>query len=195
MRKKYLLLSFLIMLSAWMAAACGADTSQALPPATNVPSTENVNTEPETIATPQAAKNSPPTPSPKKQEIDPNSSQKEDAHDTNTDNPFAPSFEEKSWPHGQVYLDASEVTLTKGGEVMLRLIGSLPTPCHKLRALIAEPDAENKIIVNIYSVSDPSGMCVQVLAPFDEDVPLGAFEAGEYTVWVNGEQVGVFQSP
>ncbi|MEA2008591.1 MAG: hypothetical protein U9O54_05685 [Chloroflexota bacterium] len=186
MRKKYLLFVLMIALGAWMTSACGADTLQASP-------TESVNAEPETIATPRAKEAPTPTAISKKQEVD--SDQEKERNDMNADNPFAPVFEERRWPHGQVYLDASEVTLTKGGQVILRLMGNLPTPCHKLRVLIAEPDAENKIIVEAYSVMNPDGMCVQVLAPFDEDVPLGAFEAGDYAVWVNGEQVGTFQAP
>lgn len=33
--------------------------------------------------------------------------------------------------------------------------GGLPTPCNQLRAAVSPPDADNKIMVDVYSVSDP----------------------------------------
>ena len=37
-------------------------------------------------------------------------------------------------------------------------------------------------------------ICMQVIEPFDVNIPLGSFPAGKYTLWVNGEIVAEFQS-
>ncbi|MGB6422595.1 MAG: hypothetical protein WBF05_12225, partial [Anaerolineales bacterium] len=68
--------------------------------------------------------------------------------------------------------------------------GALPTPCHELRVEISDPDEQNRIYVEVYSLSKPGEICVQVLESFDENVPLKGFPSGEYSVWVNGEEVG-----
>ena len=93
---------------------------------------------------------------------------------------------------GNAYIEAQEVAVLENDEVQVRLIGSLPTPCHQLRAAIAEPDANDRIEVQIYSVTDPNMMCIQVLSEFDEAIPLGTYPSGTYTVWVNGELAGEF---
>lgn len=79
-------------------------------------------------------------------------------------------------------------------QIALGISGNLPTPCHQLRAAISEPDAENKISVEVYTVVDPNMMCTQVLKPFSETIELGTFPSGHYSVWVNGQLAGEFDS-
>ena len=79
-------------------------------------------------------------------------------------------------------------------QIMLSLSGSLPTPCNQLRVVNHPPNDENQIHVDVYSVIDPTQVCVQVLEPFDANIGLGSFPTGHYTVWVNGEMVGEFDS-
>lgn len=79
-------------------------------------------------------------------------------------------------------------------QIALEISGNLPTPCHQLRAKIAEPDAENKINMDVYTVVDPNMLCTQVLKPFSENIELGTFPSGHYSVWVNGELAGEFDS-
>jgi hypothetical protein len=79
-------------------------------------------------------------------------------------------------------------------QIALGLSGNLPTPCHQLQADIDPPDAENKINIDVYSVADPAKLCTQVLQPFSETLELGTFPSGHYSVWLNGELVGEFDS-
>ena len=79
-------------------------------------------------------------------------------------------------------------------QITLGISGNLPTPCHQLRANINTPDIENKINVEVYTVVDPNMMCTQVLKPFQENIDLGTFPSGHYSVWVNGELAGEFDS-
>lgn len=79
-------------------------------------------------------------------------------------------------------------------QITLGISGNLPTPCHQLRANINPPDTENKIKVEVYTVVDPNMICTQVLKPFQENIELGTFPSGHYSVWVNEELAGEFDS-
>ena len=82
-------------------------------------------------------------------------------------------------------------------QVSLSVSGELPTPCHEFRYVVEEPDAENRIFVEVYSVVDPEMICTQVLEPFAENIslPVQNLPDGTYTVYVNGELVGEFSYP
>jgi hypothetical protein len=79
-------------------------------------------------------------------------------------------------------------------QISISLSGDLPTPCHQLRVQVNEPDENNKIDVDAYSVVDPDMICIQVLEPFQASIDLGTFPSGHYSVWVNGELAGEFDS-
>lgn len=72
--------------------------------------------------------------------------------------------------------------------------GSLPTPCNHLRVAVSAPNAKNRIFIDVYSVIDPNQICIQMLAPLEVNIPLGSFPPGHYSVWVNGEKIGEFDS-
>ena len=93
---------------------------------------------------------------------------------------------------GEVFIDSQEILILESFPLQFRLhvIGSLPTPCHELRAVVNEPDKQNDIQVQIYSLVDPDKVCIQVLEPFDVSLSLGSYASGSYTVFVNGEEVG-----
>lgn len=97
---------------------------------------------------------------------------------------------------GNVYLDSTDLLTMESYplQFMLVLKGNLPTPCHHLRVAVSLPDTQNKIIIDVYSVTDPNAICTQVMEPFEENIPLGSFPTGHYTLWVNGEQVAEFDS-
>jgi hypothetical protein len=74
--------------------------------------------------------------------------------------------------------------------------GSLPTPCHDIRAFVNPPDENKQIMVEVYSVTDPDKVCAQVLQPYEgvvttfSDIP-----AGQYTIIVNGVVAGEIMVP
>jgi hypothetical protein len=111
-------------------------------------------------------------------------------------NLYAPQAGDRALSRGNMYLDSANVLVMESFPVQIsvNLKGSLPTPCNHLRAVIAEPDADKNIKINLYTVTDPNTMCTDVLQPFDVNLMLGSFPAGHYTVWVNGEKVGEFDS-
>lgn len=102
--------------------------------------------------------------------------------------------DEERMTRGVVMLDSTEVQILESDPVQVRLhmIGSMPTPCHHLRANLNMPEGQKRIEIELYSLSDPNEMCVQVIQPFESNLDLGSFLDGEYEVFVNGEKVANF---
>jgi len=191
MKRTGLVIELIIVISSMLMAACGAEALEAAP-----------ETATEAPLAAEEAKGIPalsPTPT-----LTPEPSPTQDAGEEKTgkglgaggrDNPFAPVPADTQWVSGNVYLDMREVGLLKNNKIGLKLAGNLPTPCHQLRVMISEPDDEKQIRIEVYSVANPDEMCIQILAPFEAEIPLGSFDEGEYAIWVNGEQIGEFQVP
>jgi len=112
------------------------------------------------------------------------------------DMPFVPKPDDTRLLRGNVFINESELLIRESfpPQITLSLSGDLPTPCHELRVDVREPDSENKINVEAYSVVDPDQVCIQVLEPFQANIDLGTFPSGHYTVWINGEMVGEFDT-
>ena len=109
---------------------------------------------------------------------------------------YLPQRDDGDLTHGNVYIDRSELLIMESYPVQIALVlqGSLPTPCNQLRVIAKPPDKQNRIQVDVYSVVDPELICVQVLEPFEANSGLGSFPPGHYSVWVNGEMIGEFDS-
>jgi hypothetical protein len=111
--------------------------------------------------------------------------------------PWEPAAGDEALTRGEAFVEGTDILILESfpPQYLLQLSGSLPTPCHQLRVEVSEPDEENRILVEVYSLVDPDEVCIQVLEPFEANVPLGSFESGSYTVLVNGEQVGEIAAP
>jgi hypothetical protein len=98
--------------------------------------------------------------------------------------------------HGNVFLDLTELLTLESYPLQFTLVlkGNLPTPCDQLQVEASPPDLENKILVDVYSITEADKICAQVLEPFEENFPLGSFPAGHYTIWVNGKQIAEFDT-
>ena len=66
--------------------------------------------------------------------------------------------------------------------------GNLPDPCTKISEVLQEKGGDT-FFVTIKTYRSP-GFCIQILAPFEEIIPLEVYglPAGTYTVDVNGVQ-------
>jgi hypothetical protein len=108
--------------------------------------------------------------------------------------PWQPLPSDAGMARGSVFIDDMALNMLESMpvQVELRLIGSLPTPCHHLRVDVSEPNAKNRIDVEVYSLTDPNLMCIQVLHEFDESFTLGTYPVGTYSVYVNGQLAGEF---
>jgi hypothetical protein len=108
----------------------------------------------------------------------------------------APTVFGGSLKKGSVVIDSQAVAYDAAkNQALLNMSGSLPTPCHKLRTDVAQPTAENRIDVSVYSLVNPNTICTQVIKPFEAAVPLGTLASGKYTVYVNNAKVGEVMIP
>lgn len=107
--------------------------------------------------------------------------------------PWEPAPGDESLVRGEVSIKEQDVLVQESfpPQFVLKLSGALPTPCHQLRVKVNDPDPQNQIQVEVYALAKPDEICVQMLEPFEESIPLGNYTSGEYTVLVNGTQAGV----
>lgn len=111
-------------------------------------------------------------------------------------NPLFPQPDDAQLTRGEAFVNESGLLIRESFPVQigLSISGDLPTPCDRLRVAVEEPDSENRINVDVYSVFEPGIACIQVLEPFEEVVDLGSFPSGHYSVWVNGQLAGEFDA-
>jgi hypothetical protein len=108
--------------------------------------------------------------------------------------PYAPQPGDNALTRQQVFLDTTSVRNLDSdpNTYVLDMRGYLPTPCNKLRVVVAAPNGQNQVMVDVYSVINPDEICIMIVQPLDTSVMLGKFPSGHYTVWINGQQVGEF---
>ena len=91
---------------------------------------------------------------------------------------------------GLVPVEEIEIVILESFPVQVQVIarGNLPDPCTEIFEVLQERK-ENTFFVAIKTYRPP-GFCIQVLAPFEEIIPLEVYglPAGTYTVDVNGVQ-------
>jgi len=80
-------------------------------------------------------------------------------------------------------------------QVRLEITGELANACSRLGWAVTPGDDQGRIQVTLYLDEPTETACAQVVAPYAESIPLGAFERGSYAVFVNGLQVGEFVLP
>jgi hypothetical protein len=107
---------------------------------------------------------------------------------------FEPLPEDAQLERGEVYLqlESSDLLIMESYPVQAALIlrGDLPDPCHKLRVGVSPPDSANQVLVEVYSVRATDAICTAVLEPFEARINLGSFAGGEFSVLVNGIEIG-----
>lgn len=196
--KRYMVVLILTPIILLLTASCGGDTS-----APQVEPTQPQSEEPGEEPYPAPDQDRPATDTTTTPRIDPYP-EPQDLKPAEpgvvvipTDHEYAPAPGDDQLARGNVFVEESGIILLESYpvQVKLQLVGNLPTPCHKLRAAVSLPDDNNRIKVEIYSLSDPDLMCTQVLEPFTASIPLGSYTEGAFTVWVNGEGVGVIELP
>jgi hypothetical protein len=110
---------------------------------------------------------------------------------------WLPAPGDEALARSNVELETAEVLTLESWppQYMLHLAGWKGNPCAQLRVEVADPDAQNRIEVEVYTVVDPAAVCIQVLESFKVNVPLGSLDGGAYSVWVNGQQVAEIVAP
>jgi len=79
-------------------------------------------------------------------------------------------------------------------QLMIHVEGWLPNPCSRV-GWDVEERSPGELEVDLYAVADGSKMCIQVLAPFEVTIPLGAQPQGGVAIELNGEAVATEGAP
>ena len=91
---------------------------------------------------------------------------------------------------GLASVDEIDILILESFPVQINVIarGNLPDPCTEISEVLKEREG-NTFFITIKTYRSP-GFCIQVLAPFEEIIPLEVYglPAGTYTVDVNGVQ-------
>ena len=113
-------------------------------------------------------------------------------------NPYAPQASDSALMRGEVTIDSASLNVGESQplQVTLNFAYFQPTPCFQLRVEVSQPDAQNRIDVNAYAVAEKNKACtlMALATPLQATLDLGSFPQGQYSVWLNGKQVGEFAS-
>lgn len=98
---------------------------------------------------------------------------------------------------GPVFVDSTELLLLESYpvQVHLHVKGSLPTPCHTPVWSVKGPDEQGRLDVELHSEAPTEPACVEVLQDLDLTIPLGAYTEADFTVYLNGDEVGPVRLP
>lgn len=109
-----------------------------------------------------------------------------------------PSPMEEKLQKAKVFIDSVEIksnALLPDGMLEVAISGSLPTPCHVLRADMQILEEERQILIDVYSLADTEKSCIQVLEPFVLQIPVDLEIEGNYRVLVNQVEMSQFERP
>ena len=113
--------------------------------------------------------------------------------------PSEPVPGQGEWSRGEAFVNDAQLAIAESFpiQVAIEIQGDLPTPCNRLMVEISEPDADNHINIEVYSLVNPAETCIAVIEPFSERVslPPELLVDGTYSVFVNGTLVGEFTYP
>ena len=113
-------------------------------------------------------------------------------------NPYAPQASDSILMRGEVTIDSASLTIaeTQPPQVILNFAYFQPTPCYQLRVEVGQPDAQNRIEISAYAVAEKDKACtlMALATPLQASLALGSFPQGQYSVRLNGKQVGDFSS-
>ena len=114
-------------------------------------------------------------------------------------NPYAPQAGDSALLRDEIKIDSATLnpTITPPGQVTLDFTYFPPTPCHKLRVEVGQPDAQKRINVSAYAVIEKDKACalMALATPLQASLNLGSFpHKRHYSVWLNGVKAGEFDS-
>jgi hypothetical protein len=113
-------------------------------------------------------------------------------------NPYAVQPGDNAMMRGNLRIDSANVSLAESNppQVLLYFGYFQPTPCYSLRVETGQPDAQNRINISAYAVTEKDKPCalMALATPLQAHLNLGSYSKGYYTVWLNGEKVDEFDS-
>ena len=113
-------------------------------------------------------------------------------------NPYAAQPGDSDLMAGDITVDSASVFLAESQppQVMVNFAYFQPTPCYQLRVEVSGPDDQNQISLKAYAVAEKDKPCtlMALATPLQASLNLGSLPKGHYTVSLNGNQIGEFDS-
>jgi hypothetical protein len=95
-----------------------------------------------------------------------------------------------------VFIDRVELLKSKNpAQPQVRLVGSLPTACHKLVVKIDPISEGNNILIKMLSTIQLPNKCKDTRLGFDHTVTITGLKPGKYTIWVSQGKIGQVTIP
>ena len=114
------------------------------------------------------------------------------------DNPYAPQAGDSNLMAGDIRVDSASVFMAKSQppRPMVSFAYFQPTPCYKLRVEASGPDEQNRINLKAYAVAEKDKPCtlMALSTPLQASLNLGSLPKAHYTVFLNENQIGEFDS-
>src|SRR5512146_2158685 len=114
------------------------------------------------------------------------------------DNPYAPQPGDSDLMAGDIKIDSASVSFAESQppQVMVNFAYFQPTPCYQLRVVAEDPNAQNEINIKAYAVAEKDKPCtlMALATPLQASLNLGSLPKGHYTILLNGDQIGEFDS-
>jgi hypothetical protein len=112
-------------------------------------------------------------------------------------NPYAPQPGDISRMQSEAEIVSASVMMAESfpPQISISLVYRLITPCNQLRVEISQPDSKNRIQLHVFGVAPRDKPCtlMALATPLQANISLGSYSSGQYTVWINGVQVGEFK--
>jgi hypothetical protein len=114
------------------------------------------------------------------------------------DNPYASQSGDSKLMAGDIQIDSASVFMAKSQppQLMVNFAYFQPTPCYQLRVEVSDPNDQNQIDLKAYAVAEKDKPCslMALATPLQASLNLGSLPKGHYTVVLNGNQIGEFDS-
>lgn len=111
------------------------------------------------------------------------------AHPPTPDPPVDPAIPEPQVWLSPLYLSNMEINAIGDGRVEFVILGSVPTPCHSVKASVTHTTAERRLDVALWSEAPGDQVCNQVLMSIGHVVAIDGLEAGTYVVRIDGTEI------
>jgi hypothetical protein len=114
------------------------------------------------------------------------------------DNPYAPQSGDSNLMAGDITVDSASVFMgeSQPPQLMVNFAYFQLTPCYQLRVEVSGPDEQKQISLKAYAVAEKDKPCalMALSTPLQASLNLGSLPKGHYTVMLNGDQIGEFDS-
>jgi hypothetical protein len=95
-----------------------------------------------------------------------------------------------------VLIDRAELIESNDpSQPQVRLVGAMPSPCHKLVVKIDPIDKNHNILIKLLSTIQLPNKCKDTRLSFDHTLVITGLEPGKYTIWVSQGKIGEVTIP